>query len=102
MLPNAPGALVYGSLQRFVNANYSIGLHSWQNVRIHRNSYFAMAKPLAGHLGVDAVREHVCCVSVPEIVETDSGRAVPPSRLTHSCVMLVGFSGLPSAWATTK
>lgn len=81
MLPNVFQALVYGSLQWFVNARDGVGLHSRQYVavQIERDADLAVSQAFAGNLRVHAAGQHMRCVCVPQVVESNAGQG----RLTQ-------------------
>jgi hypothetical protein len=75
LLPKTLGALVYGSLQRRVNALNGIFLHPRQNmgIKVQRDPNATMAQTLAGNLWIDAARQHMGRVRVPQVVKSDPG-----------------------------
>lgn len=68
--------LVYGGADGVVNSRGGVLLHPWHDVRIKidRGLYGRVAEPLLRDLGVPSTGQKMRCVTLPQIVKTDSLR----------------------------
>lgn len=74
MLPNRFATPVYYVLQIAVNASSGVFLHSrhYMRIEVHGDPNLRVPKAFASDLGVYAGGQHMGCVSVAQIVETNA------------------------------
>jgi hypothetical protein len=79
--PNVSGA-VYRGVDRGVNLRRGVLLHSWQDmaIKVQCDPDTRMPEALLRNLRVNAARQKLCCVSVPQVVKPNAREIARLSR----------------------